>query len=183
MVDPVTELLDEFIVRYRRGEDPDLRDYLARAGERADELGLLVEGVLRAVPPPEPSEESVALARAWVAGQPPLLELRVERGLTREAVVDLLREGLGLAPERREKLRLRYHQLETGQLEPAPVDKRVWQALADALRVRVEELRSWARPVAQLEAQPMFRRESSASYVAIPEQQEPPDEVDRLFGL
>ena len=82
LVDPVTELLDEFIVRYRRGEDPNLRDYLARAGDRADELGLLVEGVLRAVPPPEPSEESVALARAWVAGQPPLLELRVERGRT-----------------------------------------------------------------------------------------------------
>ena len=34
----------------------------------------------------------------------------------------------------------------------------------------------------KLEAQPMFRR-TSASYVAIPEEQEPTDEVDRLFGL
>lgn len=182
MLDPVTELLDDFVVRYRRGEDPELRDYLARAGDRADELAVLVEGALRAVPPPEPSEESVALARAWVAGLPPLLELRVERGLTRDAVVDSLREGLGLAPERREKLRLRYHQLETGQLEPAPIDRRVWEALADALRVRVEELRSWAKPVAQREAQPMFRR-TSASDAPISEEREPADEVDRLFGL
>ena len=35
----------------------------------------------------------------------------------------------------------------------------------------------------KLEVQPMFRRESSASYVAIPEEPEPTDEVDRLFGL
>ena len=108
------------------------------------------------------------LARAWVEGQPPLLELRVQRGLKREEVVESLRERLGLAPELREKLRERYHELETGQLEPAPVDRRVWEALADALRTRVDELGAWARPVPPLEAQVMYRARAGRAALASP---------------
>jgi hypothetical protein len=185
MTELIDELADEFVVRYRRGEEPDLRAYLERAGEQRDELARLVEVLLRAVPPPEPTPEAITLARAWVAEQdPPLLALRVDRGLRREQVVDSLAEGLKLAPGLREKLSLRYHELETGQLEPARVDRRVWQALSETLHARAEELIAWARPLPSAVAPVMFRADSpkplDATFV---EDRPAPDEVDRLFGL
>src|SRR5947199_126918 len=67
---------DDYAARFARGEAPALRGYLTRAGESAGELGRLVDAFLARASPPEPDEERVALARAWVEGQPPLLELR-----------------------------------------------------------------------------------------------------------
>jgi hypothetical protein len=184
--DRAFELFDEFVVRFRRGEEPDLSEYLARAGTEADELARLADRFLQAAPPPAPTEDVVVLARAWVCGEPPLLELRVKRGLKRGQVVDSLHERLDLAPELRGKLNERYHELETGQLEPAPVDRRVWEALAAALRTRVEDLTSWARPVPPLETRVMYRAMPASSAPALRqarEQRREPDEVDRLFGL
>jgi hypothetical protein len=185
LADRLFELLDEFVVRYRRGEEPDLSEYLARAGEQADDLARLADRLLQALPPPQPSEASVVLAHAWVAGQPPLLELRVKRGLKREDVVDFLRKDLGLAADLREKLHERYHELETGQLAPAPVDRRVWKALAAALHTRAGDLMAWTRPVPPLEAKPMYRglAAHAALDVDLANDRGEPDEVDRLFGL
>lgn len=185
MTESVNQLADEFVVRYRRGENPDMRAYLERAGDQRDELARLVEVLLRAVPPPEPTPEAIALARAWVAEQdPPLLALRIDRGLRREQVVDSLAERLRLAPELREKLGLRYHELETGQLEPARVDRRVWQALSETLRARAEELIAWTRPLPGPVAPVMFRADSSQPLdPSLVEDRPALDEVDRLFGL
>lgn len=185
MTERVDELADAFIVAYRRGEDPDLRTYLERAGEQRDELARLVEVLLRAVPPPEPTPEALALARTWVAEQePPLVALRVRRGLKRDEVVDALRRSLGLGEAAREKLQLRYHELETGQLQPSRVDRRVWQALAETLRARAEELISWARPLTPVPAPVMFRADApGGAPPSVLESREEPDEVDRLFGL
>jgi hypothetical protein len=187
LADLVSELLDEFVVRYRRGENPNVPEYLDRAGEHRDEFARLVEVVLQAVPPPQPSDEAVALARAWVEQQdPPLLVLRRDRKIRRDEVVDSLWARLGLKPELRGKLALRYHELETGQLPPARVDRRVWEALAEVLRSRADELAAWARPISPLEAQVMFRNSEPALLTpseAPVERRSEPDEVDRLFGL
>lgn len=66
----VGELFDEFVASFSAGGDPDVLDYLARAGRRRDELASLLDSFLATVAPPEPGEEQVAAMRAWVAGQP-----------------------------------------------------------------------------------------------------------------
>jgi hypothetical protein len=94
-------LIDEYAASFARGERPDAREYLARAGERGDELAALIERYLERVPPPAPDADTVALAGSWLAGQPPLLELRMPRGLRRDEVVDTLRDRLGLDRRKR----------------------------------------------------------------------------------
>ena len=186
MAEDVAHLLDEYAVRFRRGERPDLREYLQRAGEGADELARLVDAVLQAVPPPAASEEAVELSRAWVEGASPLLELRTRRRLRRADVVDALLEDLGLGLAQREKLRRRYHELETGQLEPERVDRRVWQALAETLQARVEDLAAWTRPAAAFDEGLAYYRVSEPVAASMPARAMPaeePDEVDRLFGI
>jgi hypothetical protein len=183
----VERLLDEFVVRFRRGESPNLREYLTRAGGDADRLARLVDAFLESVPPPPATEERLALSRAWVESEPALLALRRERGLRRGDVVDALRSRLGLSEEKKEKLRLRYHELETGQLEPAGVDRRVWEVLAELFRTRAEELVEWARPPGLAAPRLVFYRrdevlpaaETAAPWVPTEE----PDEVDALFGV
>jgi hypothetical protein len=59
-------LFEEYAASFARGEHPDLREYLQRAGEGRDDLAVLVEGWLQAALPPEPSEEEVALMQAWL---------------------------------------------------------------------------------------------------------------------
>src|ERR687895_755334 len=90
-----------------------------------------------------PDARARAAAAAWVEGEPPLLALRTRRGLRREEVVDALVRALGLDVAKREKVKQRYHELETGQLDARRVDDRVWDALSGALRAPVEALRAW----------------------------------------
>jgi hypothetical protein len=66
--------------------------------------------------------------------------LRIRRRLSREAVVDALLRTLGLDPAKREKVDDYYHQLETGLLDPAPVDRTVWEALSDVLHANTRAL-------------------------------------------
>lgn len=185
MSEDVMELLDDYVVRFRRGERPDLREYLERAGPAADELGDLVERFLQAVPAPPADEASVARWRA-VVEEPPLLELRKRQGLHRAEVVDGLMRLLALDPAKRDKVKRCYHELETGQIEPDRVDARVWQALAETLKQQVETLRAWAGPPISFRAsQPVFARvvhaDASRLELAKPDPEEP-DEIDRLFG-
>jgi hypothetical protein len=176
-------LFDDYAARFARGEAPDLRGYLTRAGEDAGELGRLVDAFLARASPPDPDEERVALARAWVEGEPPLLELRTRRGLKRDAVVDALVQLLGLDPIKRAKVKRYYHELESGLLEPQRVDRRVWAALAQTLKAQVADLAAWRpRPIEPL-GEVYHRREDAslefALFTARPP--EPADEVDRLF--
>jgi hypothetical protein len=184
VADPVHDLFAEFADAYARGERPAAQAFLARAGAESDELAGLIQRFLQGVPAPGAEPEDAAQLAAWLEEEPPLLVLRRERKLRREQVVEILRERLKLAPELREKLGLRYHELETGQLEPAKVDRRVWDALAEALQAGTAELAAWARPVPAREAQVMYRVASSfAAPRAVSQKHEAPDEVDRLFGL
>jgi hypothetical protein len=186
MAEDVMALFDEFAVRWARGERPDAREYLRRAGDGADELAPLVEGFAAASPPPEPNEEAVALIRAWRGGEPPLLDLRRRRGLKRGGVVDALVAALGLDPAKRDKASGYYHELESGLLDPGRVDRRVFAALAEALRARVDDLLAWEPPV---QHEGVYYRRSDVTSVAAGDaapaaapSPEPPDEIDRLFG-
>lgn len=185
--DLVLELFDEFARRFARGENPPVREYVERAGASGEELARMLDRFLASAPPPQPPAERVEMMRAWIAGQPPILELRKQRGLTRDVVVERLLDLLGLREERRAKVRRYYHELETGLLEPRGVDRRVWEALAQVFGASVADLAGWrARPI---EAQPAFRMrtatalEADSVFAPAPSATGPPedDEVDLLF--
>src|SRR5687768_11797508 len=143
MADEVYGLFDDYAARFARGERPDARSYLARAGEGADELAALIDRYLESAPAPAPDEDARAVAADWIAGEPPLLALRTRRGLRRDEVVDALMSALRLSPAKREKLKRYYHRLEGGLLEPARVNRRVFEALADTLRASVADVSRW----------------------------------------
>jgi hypothetical protein len=187
--DVVLDLFDDFARRFARGERPPVLDYVERAGERGDELAGMLNRFLASAPPPQPPAERVEMMRAWIAGEPPILELRKRRGLTRDVVVEQLLGLLGLRAERRAKVRRYYHELETGLLEPRGVDRRVWDALAQVLGASATDLAGW-RP-RQLDAKPAFRMSANAmldqsdavlTSVLSSAAAEEEDEVDRLFA-
>ncbi len=185
MAEDVLHLLEEYAARFARGERPDARDYLARAGPDAPRLAALLERFAAASTPPEPDEDAVAMLRAWLAGEPPLLELRRRRGVRREAVVEALVQLLGLDPRKERKVGDYYHRLETGLLDASRVDKRVFAALAQALQAPAEALLPWPAPV---EVGGVYYRrvepaEAPPAAAPLPsaEPVEEWDEVDRLF--
>jgi len=181
-------LFDEFATRYVRGERPDVRDYLERAGSEREELGRLIDRFLEAVPAREPTEEEIVLMQAQLEADPPLLVLRRRRKLTREAVVDALMKRLGLDPRKRDKVGGYYHDLEVGNLDPEPVDRRVWDVLADVLEANVRGLAvfrpeppgmtasAYMREPTGMQAKLEHVPASPAEPVA-----EEPDEIDALF--
>jgi hypothetical protein len=175
-------LFEEYVASFARAEHPDLRAYLERAGAGRDELAALVDGWLQAAPPPEPSEEEVALTRAWLEGQPPLVELRARRGLRRSDVVRALIARFRLDPAKEEKVDRYLHQVETGSLVPA--EQRLLDALADILRVRTHELLTLRpRPLPAQAA--YYRVQPDAAAATPPAASAPPpseaDEIDELF--
>jgi hypothetical protein len=173
------QLFDEWAASFARGERPDLRQYLARAGEGREELAHLVDGWLARVEPPDPDEDAVALSQAWIAGEPPLLELRRRRGLKRDEVVDFLIKTFRLDMKKREKVKRYYHEVETGRLVPA--ESKLVSALTELLGARVSDALSWRpKPIAAQAA--YYRAEAPAAVAkisaAIPAEQ---DEIDLLF--
>jgi hypothetical protein len=185
-VPDLDHLLDEFAARFARGERPDPRDYLRRAGEEADELAELIDAFLVAAGPPAPDAETVALMEAWIAGEPPLLELRRRRGQRREAVVEAILGALGIDPAKRSKVAGHYHRLESGLLDTRRVDRRVLDAIAAAIGATVEELTVWAAPSRGTVAAEVYLRSAAspaAGVVAFRADVAEPDEVDVLFGV
>ena len=178
------QLFEEYVGRFAAGERPDLREYLARAGDGRDELAGLVARFLQWAEAPEPDEDAVAVAQAWIEGEAPLVALRVRRGLRREEVVDGGDEALPAWAELREKVARRYHELETGQLDASRADPALLEELASVLRARVADLLAWKpRPLATEAA---FYREAEpvampSTFAAAPPPPSEPDEVDRLF--
>jgi hypothetical protein len=187
--DVVTTLFDDYAQRFARGEGPDVRDYLTRAGEGADELARMIDGYLARIPPPDPDEASRTLAAAWLERATPLVELRVRRGLRRETVVADLIERLGLDARKRDKVNTRYHELENGLLDPSRVDRSVWEVLAATLRARASDLVAWrprplAADAAYFRVDAMAPAAGPARTTALrPERAEEADEIDRLFGI
>jgi len=182
-------LLDDFAARLARGERPDARAYVARAGSDGPEMTELIDRLLLAAPPAPADEESVALMQAWADGEPPLLELRRRRGRRREAVVEAIMAALGLGPATRARVSGHYHRLESGLLDPARVDRRVMTAIATAVGTTVDELGKWAvRRPPPLASAALMRVASEAlrgpsARLEVRGRREEWDEVDRLFGV
>lgn len=175
-------LFDEFAAAFAAGRDPNLRDFLARAGDEAPVLARLVDSFLAGSDPPPAAPERLELMRAWVRGEPPLLELRKARRLRRGEVVERLTGLLGLATGSEKKVAGYYHELESGLLEPRGVDARVWEALAQVLGTDVRALARW-RP-APLDTKLAYLRAlgpMKTEEVVPPEVLREDDEVDRLF--
>jgi hypothetical protein len=184
VTDPVVQLFEEYAGRYAAGERPDLRGYLERAGEGRDELAALVSWFLQWAEAPDPDEDAVAAAQAWIEGEAPLVALRVRRGVKREEVVETLMKRFRIGEALHEKLRRRYHELETGQLDLGRVDPALLDELAALLGARVRDLLTWnPRPLAAEAAyfrvaEPLAAPPPAAAAPAPPSE---PDEVDRLF--
>jgi hypothetical protein len=193
MRDETLALLDEFAAAWARGETPDPRALLARAPERdRDELARALDRYLAGAPPRAASEESRAFvaaiaAEAESAAEPPLLALRLERRLTRDAVVEGLMSRLGLDPAKRAKVRRYFSDLEVGVLDPRGVAASVWEALGQVLggeALATALLRSEGVSLSITQA---YYRVTDGSEPGEPLPAAPvpdvaePDEIDRLF--
>lgn len=172
-------------MRYARGEAPDPVPYLDRAGDQAQALAEMLDRFLQWAPVPMTDEITVTLMRAWLAGESPLRELRVERGMRVDEVVGQLAGDLQLNPEHQGKLRRYLQRLERGALEAGRVDRRVFESLAHSLQFSASALRGWASaPRTNLvEAAPVFRDERETRTIpSVPRAAaEEWDEVDELF--
>ena len=180
----VDELFAEYAAAFGRGERPRAGDYLARATEERDELAAMIDRFLRAAPRGEGTVADSALLAGWLQNEPPILELRRRQGIKRAEVVESLLAALGLKPASRDRLAGAYHELETGQLDPAGVDASVWGALGEILKANVRDLARW-RPL-PLAASPAYRATSpdvslEGRLVIRHDPTAAGDEVDRLF--
>lgn len=185
LADDVLILFDDYAARWARGEAPDARDYLARAGEGKAELAELLDRFLISAPPGEPEPELAASFAAWAAGDPPLLELRVRRGVRRDELVEAIVERFGLAQAKRAKVGRYVHRLEAGLLDPRGVDRGVLAAWAAVLRARVDDLLAWRPPPPAPEPAASYLRASEPTVAfsrSAPAPAEEWDEVDELFA-
>jgi hypothetical protein len=177
-------LFDEYATAYVRGEQPHVRDYLARAGDGADELGRLLEAFLGAAPRPQADADTVALVSAWAENEPPLVHLRAARGVRVDEVVDAIVEEAGLAPTAASKVKRYYQRLEQGRLDASGVSERVWNVLRRLIGPAADTAAAWhAGPPAP---QAAFYRAAAPTPAAAAGMAEDRlsldrDEVDELF--
>lgn len=146
MNDLVFELFDEFAVRHARGEYPDPVEYLDRAGKNAHDLAKMLDLLLQWAPALAAEPAAVTMMEAWLAGEPPLLTLRVEKGLRVDDLVDELAEQLQVEVAKRSKLRRYVQRLESGLLDAGRVNRRVFDTLAPLLGTSCSLLIAWASP-------------------------------------
>ena len=185
MAEEARDLLLDFEARFARGEHPDPRPYLERAGDGADELRDLLDRFLRTAPAPPADPALVAMFDAWAKGEPPLLELRCSRGVKQTQVVAALMRDLAIAEPRRSKVARYYQRLETGLLDAARVDGRVFTALAKALGAKLSDF-VLARSPSPAVADAYLRSSAEAEEllevrVASLDEMAERDEVDDLF--
>ena len=182
----IDALVEEFRRAYVSGEHPDAGDYLLRVPQDdRDELGRQIRLVLADEPPPDPAPETLLMVQAMLRGQPPLLELRTARGMTRDQVVSDLREELGLEPAKEQRVAVYYHELETGQLPLAGIRDRVFDAVAKVMGVARASLLLKGPDAGHAGGpQAVFARSApgvEVSLNALASLPGEPDEVDDLF--
>jgi transcriptional regulator with XRE-family HTH domain len=207
------QVLSEFIDAWNAGERPDVDDYIARVP--AVEQAELADGLLEFMafaPTPAYSDEALAAiraepvvaetltARAGRAGVLPALltRLRERFGMTPDDVAGRVVSELGIPANRMSKTAAYLERLEEGDLEPARVSRRVFDALGRVFRVPSDELQGaadvpgFSRFGVAHAAAPVFRADEDAAAAAGRHLEvladalaapggEPRDEVDDLF--
>lgn len=208
----VNRLLRDYIERYEAEGAPDPSDLLAQVeGSDRARLIALIEGYLEHAAPtpdwdPEAFEGSLAeraterLVEAWEAESAALprelVALRKRAELPRPALVEQLAAALGF-PKQTERVAVYYNAMEHGNLPPAGVSAKVFDALASILDTSAEALRKAGEAVAPSaggEPGAAFARETRATEAAdqaapspglasrrAEEPGQEPDELDRLF--
>ena len=182
----IDALAEEFRAQYVAGHHPDAAAYLDRAPQAdRDELGRRIRLVLADEPPPDPAPETLLMVQAMLRGQPPLLELRTAKGMTRDQVVSDLREELGLEASDEQRVAVYYHELETGQLPLAGIRDRVFEAVAKVMGVaRSSLLLQGPQSRASGAPQAVYARAEAGAEVnleALAALPGAPDAVDDLF--
>ena len=178
----VFALFDEYAAAYARGERPSAEAFLERAGAERDQLARLLEEFLRRMPVPPPADDDVRHLGLLLAEDPPLIALRVERGIRVDEVVAALIERLGLDPAKRAKVKGYYQRLEGGLLEPAGLSKRLRTAVVEVLGSGTEDALRWtasppkAAPAFMRSAEPLTSPPAAPASTADEE-----DEIDFLF--
>jgi hypothetical protein len=180
--DRLFELFDDYAAAYARGERPSADEYLAKAGADRERLASLLDGFLRRAPVHKPSEDDLRYLGLALAEEPPLLALRIERGLRVDDVVRGLVDRLALEESMIAKVKRYYQRLEGGLLDPHGLSVQLRSALSETLGEGTSEALSWTAPPA---AAPAFLRRAdyleaapAAAALATPGEE---DEVDRLF--
>jgi hypothetical protein len=172
-------ILSEFIDAWNAGRRPDVDEHIARAPARErSELAEELLAFLAFAPTPSYGEAELAAIRAepivtealTAAGErggllPALLpRLRERSSLTTPELAAELVGALALAREREAKTAGYLERLEHGELEPARISRRVFDALARVLGVPRSELEGagdlsgWRAPAA-----PVFRADQDAA--------------------
>src|SRR4051794_18213145 len=153
------QLLRDFMAHHRAGDDPDPRDYVQRvpAPDRM-ELAALIDHYLASRPRQSWDEAAFQASPAHAVVQGLERSLGAEAGtwssllpqlrnalqLRRAEIVSRLAEALGV-PDREDKVRGYYHEMEQGLLPPEGVSARVLVALAGILRTDADALRHAGR--------------------------------------
>jgi len=159
-------LLAETLLAFDQGRTADVDRLLDSAGDDRFELVEMVELSLTLRGPASPSSEAIealAMTPAFDARSWPeiLTEARHAQGIKRPALVTALAERLGISsPDGEERVRERYHEIETGQLDPRRISTAVVDALGDVLG-GVRELLAATRlnPVGPLNPSVSFMRD------------------------
>jgi transcriptional regulator with XRE-family HTH domain len=175
-------ILSEFIDAWNAGRRPDVDEHIARAPE-AERAALAEEllAFLAFAPTPDYGEaelqairdEPVVVEALGAAGGrggllPALLpRLRERRSLSVAELAEELTGELGLQPQRAEKTAAYVERLEGGELEPARISRRVFDALARVLRVPRSELEGAGEP-SRWGTAPVFRGDEDATEAVAP---------------
>ncbi len=193
-------LLAETLLAFDQGRTADVDRLLDSAGNDRFELVEMVELSLTLRGPASPSSEAIealAMTPAFDARSWPeiLTEARHAQGIKRPALVTALAERLGISsPDGEERVRERYHEIETGQLDPRRISTAVVDALGDVLG-GVRELLAATRlnPVGPLNPSVSFMRDGfddldgnvmmEAMMVSPSEPSADERRVDELFGV
>ena len=183
LADDVLTLFDDYAARWARGEAPDAREYLARAGDGRDELAELLDRFLASAPPGEPGAgargELRRLGRRRAAAPRAAREPRRAPGRGRGGD----RRALPSSAGKRAKVARYVHRLETGLLDPRGVDRGVLEAWAGVLRARVEDLLAWRPPPAPAASVKFFRAAEPSADTAAFSLHAPADECDEVDEL
>ena len=143
MPEGVETVFNEFVAAHARGEAPDPRDNLDRAGAEVQTLGRMLDAYLSSAPGRAPSADVTAMINGWMEGEPTLLTLRISRGRRVADVVQRILDRFGIDPGKRARVQDYYQQLENGTLAPSGVDDGVFTAIATALDVPLSRLAVW----------------------------------------